>query len=36
VIAVETGRVTMKLLHNLTRLFIKSTSDRNVFGSRCL
>jgi hypothetical protein len=35
-VAVETRRVTMKLLHSLTRLFIKSTSDRNVFGSRCL
>jgi hypothetical protein len=36
VVAVETGRVTMKLLHDFTRLYIKSTSDHNVFGSRCL
>jgi hypothetical protein len=26
----------MELLHNLTRFFIKSTSDHNVFGSRWL
>jgi hypothetical protein len=26
----------MKLLHNLKRIFIKTTSDGNVFGSKWL